>query len=85
VWAALWGFAFGACWMTTNTVLQTLAPGAMLGRAVARDAAAQALAQCAGGVLAIGVVGVAGVSPIVGTAGVVAGALAWALWSWGQP
>lgn len=78
VWAAVWGFGFGANWMTTTTVLQTLAPDRVVGRAAAIDVAAQALAQCAGGVLALAIVTVGGTSLLVGLVGIAAGTIAWA-------
>jgi hypothetical protein len=76
VWAGVWGIGVGANWMTAATVLQTTAPDGVLGRAVAVDVAAQALAQCLGGVLVVAIASIAGLG-IAAAGGVGLAAIAW--------
>jgi len=71
--AALWGAGVGANWLTATTRLQVIAPDAVLGRAVAYDLIAQAIAQCLGGVLAA----MLGAGALVAGSGVVLGLVAW--------
>ncbi|MBS1119203.1 MAG: putative transporter [Deltaproteobacteria bacterium] len=77
-WAVVWGIGVGANWMAATTVLQATSPDAVLGQAVAHDVVAQAIAQCAGGVIAVMVAGLAGSSAVISAAGVAVASLAWA-------